>query len=139
MAQDEKNFICRGCGRKIDKDDVTVGHSEGCPYWGRIENARVERNDLHELLRAPSTQTEEYHQLRVAAYDMANVILSITALSEQQQLALRLVRQAMVTAGSAPPRVNQVLPPAGPKEAAMAQSPKGLRTGGRRQKAKNKR
>lgn len=97
-------FICGGCGQPIDKSDVSVGHAENCPFWGSTRFARVNRNSLHELFRyhTPSgDQAEKYIQLRKAAYDFANVILTLTPVCEDQQVALRRVREAMMTANAA--------------------------------------
>jgi len=97
-------FICAGCGQPIDKADVSQGHSENCPFWGLTRFARVDRKSLHELFRyhpPEGDQLEKYAQLRKSAYDFANMILTLTPICEDQQAALRKVREALMTANAA--------------------------------------
>jgi hypothetical protein len=111
-------FVCKGCGRHIEKGDASLGHSETCPFWGSIENARIDRNSLHELLRMgtpPGADPEHYRTLRAAAYDFANAILATTPASQGQQIALRRLRDSLVTAtASMPSQVHEAPPPAPP-------------------------
>jgi hypothetical protein len=97
----DKQFICKGCGRPIDKAAAIIGHSDTCPFWGNIEHARIDRNSLHELLRCPAppdVDPEKYHTLRAKAYDFANAILAMTPFCQDQQEALRNLHDALVIA-----------------------------------------
>ena len=124
-------FLCRGCGRPIDKLDVSIGHSDNCPFWGQLSYARIDRNSLHELLRGPNLN----HPVRAAAYDLANVILGTTPVGIPQQAALRHVHAALMAASSAIAAPNDIPPPAVKKEIAVARANK---DGGRRRKTPTK-
>jgi hypothetical protein len=102
--QTYEQFVCAGCGLAIDKSDVSMGHSEHCPFWGSARFARVNKSTLHELFRYHSPtgeQQEQYQELRKAAYEFANVILTLTPVCQDQQVALRKVREAVMTANAA--------------------------------------
>lgn len=118
-TSNDKQFVCKGCGRPIDKAAAIIGHSDTCPFWGKIEHARIDRNSLHELLRCPvpsDVDPEKYHKLRATAYDFSNAILAMTPLSREQQEALRNVHDALVIATCAiEPEIEPPPPPAAPK------------------------
>lgn len=64
----------------------------------------ITRANLHELFKYhPPTpmQSVNYQNLRRAAYDFANAILALTPECEDQQQALRKVREALFTANAA--------------------------------------
>lgn len=64
----------------------------------------ITRANLHELFKyhAPTPmQSVNYEQLRNAAYHFANAILALTPEGEDQQAALRKVREATMTANAA--------------------------------------
>jgi hypothetical protein len=61
----------------------------------------ITRANLHELFKyhTPTPmQSVNYQRLRHAAYDFANAILACTPEGEDQQQALRKVREALFTA-----------------------------------------
>lgn len=65
---------------------------------------RINRNNLHELFRyhePTPVKREQYQALRSAAYDFANAILAQTPVCADQQAALRMVREALMTANAA--------------------------------------
>jgi len=58
----------------------------------------IHKDNLHELFREPglaSVQFLNYRELRRAAYTFVNAILAQVPVSEEQQQALRLVRDAI--------------------------------------------
>jgi hypothetical protein len=115
MPTPSDKFLCKGCGRQIDKAASIIGHSDTCPFWGTIEHARIDRNSLHELLRCPTpadVDPEKYHTLRAKAYDFANAILAMTPFCRDQQEALRNLHDALVIATLT--LEPDVMPPAPP-------------------------
>jgi hypothetical protein len=65
---------------------------------------RINRDNLHELFKyhePTPAKLEQYQSLRRAAYDFANAILAQTPECADQQAALRLVREALMTANAA--------------------------------------
>jgi hypothetical protein len=107
-------LICRGCGRPIARDNPIRGHSDNCPFWGSIENARIDRNSLHELLRTntpPGVDPIHYQNLRAAAYEFSNAILAVTVPGVGQQVALRRLRDALIAANASMPSLMLQEPP----------------------------
>jgi len=64
----------------------------------------VTRDNLQEVFKyhAPKEgQPEQYEAIRKAGYEFANAILTLTPSCADQQAALRLVREACMTANAA--------------------------------------